>query len=553
VGEKMGYTALYRKWRPQRFADLVGQQHVARTLQNAIKMERISHAYLFAGPRGTGKTSTAKIFAKALNCVNPENYEPCNQCEVCQRITGGVSVDVFEIDAASNRGIDEIRDLRENVKFSPIEGSYKVYIIDEVHMLTMEAFNALLKTLEEPPDHVIFILATTEPHKLPQTILSRCQRFDFKKISVTDMVERLQYVCREEGIALSFEAAVKIAANAAGGMRDALSILDQCISYAGEEVGIAEVDFLLGTVAEEVLYQTLEAVASGDGKSVFCIIDEVLRSGKDLGQFLGDLTLYYRNLLLFKEGGESTELIEVGEKTEENLKKLAPRYSREDIIWGIETLAECEGKLKWTTQPRIVVEAALIKLCRGEEVVSLQQVNQRLREFAERIERLGSPVPVAAPIEGPKQVSDRQKVGISAEGGLFSHDDLGQEKEVEPNASPKNCSLDRVKEIWKQAASNFRGEITGVFMQQAEIKEVAGNKMILTAKNIIAVEKINSEAKKIAAVLKGLGFDGLIECRLCKEEEKKKGEKKEERKIKEEEDSFFKMSARFFGVEDIEG
>lgn len=549
----MGYTALYRKWRPQRFADLVGQQHVARTLQNAIKMGRISHAYLFAGPRGTGKTSTAKIFAKALNCVNPENYEPCNQCEVCQRITGGVSVDVFEIDAASNRGIDEIRDLRENVKFSPIEGSYKVYIIDEVHMLTMEAFNALLKTLEEPPDHVIFILATTEPHKLPQTILSRCQRFDFKKISVTDMVERLQYVCREEEIALSFEAAVKIAVNAAGGMRDALSILDQCISYAGGEVGIAEVDFLLGTVAEEVLYQTLGAIASGDGKSVFRIIDEVLRSGKDLGQFLGDLTLYYRNLLLFKEGGETAELIEVGERTEENLKKLAPRYSREDIIWGIETLAECEGKLKWTTQPRIVVEAALIKLCRGEEVVSLQQVNQRLREFAERIERLDSAPPVAVSIEGTKQVSDRQKVGISAEGGLFSHDDLGQEKEVEPNAAPKNCSLDRVKEIWKQAASNFRGEITGVFMQQAEIKEVAGNKMILTAKNIIAVEKINSEAKKIAAVLKGLGFDGLIECRLCKEEEKKKGKKKEERKIKEEEDSFFKMSARFFGVEDIEG
>ena len=281
----MTYISLYRKWRPQTFSEIIGQDHITRTLQNAIQMGRIGHAYLFSGPRGTGKTTVAKLLAKALNCTNGPIPEPCDQCENCRQIREGVSLDVAEIDGASNRGIDEIRDLREKVRFVPSQGRYKVYIIDEVHMLTTEAFNALLKTLEEPPQHVIFIFATTEPHKVPATIISRCQTFEFHRIALPDLLERLEQVSQAEGLKPSAAALNLIARNAQGGLRDALSILDQCIAYAGAEIAVEDVKELLGVVDFDLLTKYTAAIQTGNLVEALIIIDEVLSLGKDLTQF----------------------------------------------------------------------------------------------------------------------------------------------------------------------------------------------------------------------------------------------------------------------------
>lgn len=281
----MAYIALYRKWRPQTFKDLVGQEHISRTLANAITSGHIGHAYLFAGPRGTGKTSTAKILAKALNCEHGPTPEPCGQCEQCRKIADGSSMDVFEIDAASNRGIDEIRDLRETVKFAPVDGRYKVYIIDEVHMLTTEAFNALLKTLEEPPAHVVFILATTEAHKVPPTIQSRCQRYDFKRITVEEIESRLRYITAEMKMEAEDEALAMIAIQADGGMRDALSILDQCAALAEGTITAERVRQILGLVGHDWIYKMTKALAARNVQEALQILAELLRDGRTSSRF----------------------------------------------------------------------------------------------------------------------------------------------------------------------------------------------------------------------------------------------------------------------------
>ena len=280
----MAYVALYRRWRPESFADLVGQEHISRTLSRAVTSGQTSHAYLFTGPRGTGKTSTAKILARALNCAEGPTLTPCGVCDSCRSISDGSSMDVFEIDAASNRGIDEIRDLRESVKFAPTEGHYKIYIIDEVHMLTTEAFNALLKTLEEPPERVIFILATTEPHKVPATIQSRCQRYDFHRITVTEIRDRLLYVCKESDIAAEEDALDIIAAQADGGMRDALSILDQCMALAEGTLTAERVQEALGLVGRAWIRRMAGEIAARDAAALIAQLSELLQSGRELKQ-----------------------------------------------------------------------------------------------------------------------------------------------------------------------------------------------------------------------------------------------------------------------------
>ncbi len=379
----MAYIALYRKWRPGTFHELVGQDHIAKTLSNAITSGQIGHAYLFAGPRGTGKTSTAKIFAKALNCEKGPTPEPCNVCDNCQKINQGTSMDVFEIDAASNRGIDEIRELRETVKFAPANGRYKVYIIDEVHMLTAEAFNALLKTLEEPPEHVVFILATTEAHKVPATIQSRFQRYDFKRITVQAIAARLQQVARDMKLKAEDEALSLIALQADGGMRDALSILDQCSALSdGQGITTERVQQILGLVGHEWIWKLTMALARHEAQPVLQIVAELLRDGKDLRQILGELVLHMRSLMIYQAAG-ALEPLDLYEEQEKVLQEQAKLFSQEAIMRIIHRLHEAMNEMKWSPQPRITVEVALLSLCRSTEAQPVQAAAGKVRDAGE--------------------------------------------------------------------------------------------------------------------------------------------------------------------------
>lgn len=359
----MGYQALYRSYRPQDFKSVAGQRHVVTTLQNAIKLNKVAHAYLFSGPRGTGKTSMAKIMAKALNCVHGPTTEPCNECEICKGITKGTISDIVEIDAASNNGVDEIRDLRDKVKYLPSECRYKVYIIDEVHMLSQGAFNALLKTLEEPPSHVIFILATTEPHKIPATILSRCQRFDFQSLDKADIVERLQYVLNAENIKATPEAVDLIAESSEGGMRDALSLLDQSISYSTDDV-ISEDDVLAvsGNISSQIILHMLKEALESNSAEVLKSLGEIISDGKEIPRIINDVIIFLRDALLAKIG--SSNSLKSAYKTEEYQVFLA-KISNEIIYKWLDILNDTLNNIKFTTQKRAYLELGLLKMADG--------------------------------------------------------------------------------------------------------------------------------------------------------------------------------------------
>lgn len=381
----MGYLSLYRKWRPKGFADLTGQPTVVKTLKNAITINRIAHAYLFCGPRGTGKTSTAKVFAKALNCSDRTGTEPCNRCFSCEQINSGRSVDVIEMDAASNRRIDEIRDLREKVKFSPSEGDYKVYIIDEVHMLTKEAFNALLKTLEEPPANVVFILATTEPHKVLPTIISRCQRFDFGLLSMGELKDRMRYICEQEGVEADERALHQIARTAEGGMRDALSILDQAISFGGSRVVLEDVNSILGKVDQQILSGIADVMVSHDSRGALRLVNTIVDQGKDMNQFVKDLLFHFRDLMLLKECGPQNMLTDLPADARDELTVQAGRFSTGELLRILELLSETDQQLRFTSQPRLALEMLMIKLTSREADLSLHHLINRVSRVEEII------------------------------------------------------------------------------------------------------------------------------------------------------------------------
>lgn len=367
----MSYQALYRVWRPQRFDDVVGQSVITRTLKNAIVQNQISHAYLFAGPRGTGKTSAAKIFAKAVNCHHQQDGEPCNQCETCKAITNGQLNDVIEIDAASNNGVEEIRDIRDKAKYAPTEADYKVYIIDEVHMLSTGAFNALLKTLEEPPANVIFILATTEPHKIPLTIISRVQRFDFRRITASDIVDRMKYILGQEGYQYEEKALWVIANAAEGGMRDALSILDQVLSFADDQVKLDDALLVTGSVTKKLQQQYFLQLTKHDGPAALKTMEKILAEGKDGQRFIEDLISFIRDVLLYQESPDLLNVASTG-LSDEDFQQLAQAADTAVLYQMIDILNDIQNEMRFTTHPDVYLEVMTIRLCQIKDVPQSQ-------------------------------------------------------------------------------------------------------------------------------------------------------------------------------------
>ncbi|CEO23292.1 DNA polymerase III subunit gamma/tau [Paraclostridium sordellii] len=379
------HKALYRAYRPQNFKDVVGQNHIIRTLKNQIQNNNVGHAYLFCGTRGTGKTSTAKIFARAVNCENSINEEPCNECEVCKDILNDNIMDVIEIDAASNNSVDDIREIRENVKYTPAKCKYKVYIIDEVHMLSQGAFNALLKTLEEPPSYVIFILATTEPHKIPATILSRCQRFDFKRVTVKDMATRMKEICDDVNIEVDERALNLIARNSQGALRDALSILDQCMSFSEGNIEYKDVVDLLGTVNIEQLFEMAEYVIKEDTKKCLEILNEFVIWGKDIKNLVDDLIDHFRNLMVCKVSKDLDEIISLPDETVELLKSQSSLIETNEIIRILNILSTTQDSIKSSTNPRVLAEVSIMKLSQPMFDDSKEALLKRISTLEETI------------------------------------------------------------------------------------------------------------------------------------------------------------------------
>ncbi|MBH0312450.1 DNA polymerase III subunit gamma/tau [Alcaligenes faecalis] len=356
------HKALYRTYRPQTFEDMVGQRHIIKTLKNQIKNDNVGHAYLFTGTRGTGKTSTAKIFARAVNCINPNDQEPCNKCEVCESILNDNTMDTIEIDAASNNSVDDIRELRESVKYSPTNCKYKVYIIDEVHMLSQGAFNALLKTLEEPPSYVIFILATTEPHKIPATILSRCQRFDFKRVTINEMVKRMKDICTGENMEVEERALNLIASNSQGALRDALSILDQCMSFGEDKITYDDVVELMGTVNIEQLFDLSQYIIDQDIKKSLQSLNEFISWGKDIRNLINDLISHFRNIMVRKVSKDIDDILSLPEDTLERISKQSEGVDINSLIRILNVLSETQDSIKSSSNQRVMVEVAIMKI-----------------------------------------------------------------------------------------------------------------------------------------------------------------------------------------------
>ncbi|RNB73112.1 DNA polymerase III subunit gamma/tau [Brevibacillus panacihumi] len=459
----MAYTALYRVYRPQTFEDVVGQEHVTITLRNALREGRLSHAYLFNGPRGTGKTSAAKIMSKAVNCEQPQDGEPCNECATCRAITEGSVTDVLEIDAASNRGVEEIRDIRDKVRFAPSDVRYKVYIIDEVHMLTTEAFNALLKTLEEPPSHVLFILATTEPHKLPATIISRCQRFDFHRIPLQVMVNLLQKICLSQGVRVEEQALQLVAKLAEGGARDALSLLDQAISYSKDEVRASDIMQITGTVAQSYFSTLALHIVERDVAKVMEQFDRVMVQGKDPEQFLQDFLYYYRDMLLLKTAPQLEEIIE-RTMIDDQFVEVAQKHTLPELYAKIEVCNQALTQLKWSTYARVLVELTLVKLCQP-----VASTTAEAAVGASPGEAPGS-AEVSSLSNRIRVLEERLAQILSGQVGIQSPAKAEEPRKAEPrrtaaSASGSRTPLNKVREVAKSLDHNLTRQVQGQWSQ----------------------------------------------------------------------------------------
>ena len=450
----MSHVSFYRKWRPKTFEEIIGQERVTRTLQNAIRTNRVVHAYLFAGHRGTGKTTTARILAKALNCVQGPTPTPDNTCPNCEAISGGYSVDVIEIDAASNRGIEEIRELRDRIRLAPTEGRYKVYIIDEAHMLTTEAANALLKTLEEPPAHAILILVTTEPHRLPATILSRCQRFDFRRVSQKEIVARLKLIAAGEGFAIDDKALALIAGSADGSVRDAESILDQLTAFAAGPITPRDVVTVLGVVEEQTALGFAGAIIARDVAECLALVGRVVDEGKDIRQVMRTLIDQFRDLLVVKTGQRDVDLLDTTEGRLAALAAQAERTTIEDILRVLNILSAAESEARWSPQPRLLLEIALIRLCRPEMDPTVEGLRARVQAIEHRLGGTAAPSLPESPPAAPTKPPDvtRRKPAPSRPAG---QDDVKAEVTVAPGpavatAEPEGVPVMVIEDVRRQ-------------------------------------------------------------------------------------------------------
>ncbi|WP_040215228.1 DNA polymerase III subunit gamma/tau [Clostridium polynesiense] len=448
----MAYTALYREWRPKNFEDVVGQEHITVTLKNQIKNQRTAHAYLFCGTRGTGKTSTAKIMAKALNCLDLKDGEPCNECEMCTKINQGLAIDVTELDAASNNGVDKIRDIIDDVQYPPQEARFKVYIMDEVHMLSQGAVNAFLKTLEEPPKNVVFILATTDPQKLPITILSRCQRFDFKRISTEKITALLRKIVSGQGVFADDNSLSLIARIADGAARDSLSILDQAISMGGGKVEYSNVINMLGLVTNENLFKLTDSVIERNVEKAMNVIDEMVMAGKDLYLFIKDFIAHYRNLLMVKVSNSPESIVDMSLENIELLREQGNRIRIEEIMRNIRILQECEEQAKSSKQARLYLELAVIKLCKIEYDTSPEIILTRINKLEELIKRGRVAFPSAGE-EAPKKnikvkstISPKKK-NLSTEAEEDSSSMINVDSKI---------TIDTVRRAWKDILDSFK-------------------------------------------------------------------------------------------------
>lgn len=498
----MSYIALYRAWRPQTFQDMVGQQHIIQTLQNAIREQRVSHAYLFNGPRGTGKTTAAKILAKAVNCEQGPTVEPCNECAACKGITAGHIMDVVEIDAASNRGIDEIRDIRDKVRFAPSEVRYKVYIIDEVHMLTSEAFNALLKTLEEPPGHVIFILATTEPHRLPATIISRCQRFDFRQVSLEEQIDRLMQICQEEGIQADKDAIAYVARLSEGGMRDAISLLEQVAAFGDGKLTLEAAVDVTGGMAADQFYQLADAIKDRNAPAVLPLVEGLMQAGKSADKCMENLIYYFRDLLVLKlaSGKSVTDRI----VDTERFIGVAEAFSSARLFAMIDELHAYQIELKHASQPQTLFEVAMLKLCTmedsgaaahqekagaGASSSELQALRKQVSELETKLEKLmrtgADPAQAAEQNAAPKAAPSR----IGGRGGFGANSGVIRTKvKLDPYiAASSEPETVQARMKWSDLLQRVRDEKVTLhaWLKDGELAAVANGDLVIAFKNDI--------------------------------------------------------------------
>lgn len=509
----MSYLVLARKWRPLTFDQVVNQKHVVVTLQNAITSDRIANAYLFTGPRGVGKTTVARILAKAINCEKGPTITPCNECSSCVEITDSRSLDVFEIDGASNRGIDEVRNLRENLKYAPTRGKYKIYIIDEVHMLTTEAFNALLKTLEEPPTKVLFIFATTEPHKIPATILSRCQRFDFKRITNSEIIQQLKKISEKENIHIDDEALHLIAKKAEGGMRDAQSLLDQAVSFCGDKITRKEIIELLGIIDQEIFFRVSDIIKNKDKKNGLLLIDEIFFNGFSLNEFLVGLNEHLRNILILKSTN-SIEQLEISENYANRYSEIVNDFQEEDLLRLIKIVSDTEYTIKRSSNPRLKLELALMKMIKLDSTKSLENLLDGIHELRDKMLDTSQVKSYTQIANSP--ILEKKNEFILKDKDDDRIDDIEGEKNKTPEKI-ETVSIEEVKNVWPHIIDEVKKSkiALGSFLNEGIPSEVDGNILTISFRqeNGFHIKSIARNYKIIENVLmKFLNVNLKIKC-----------------------------------------